>query len=229
MSQSAFARCSSKTALALLLAAGMCPLVCQAQGVWYGAGGARGQVAAAGAGPVEREIAFGSDVSVRTRMLTRSPGSGSGPTAAIAGRGKVDRIDFLADYRLHGSVRLSGGLSIAGAALGAAGESQSNGRSVAALSALRPSSADTLFPYLGVGFRQTDPRDRGWDLYGDLGLSLDRRDDSGTRAITRVASTDGTREPVAVNSTSLMPNRPAREDTGLRVGPRVSLGASYRY
>lgn len=225
----AFARCLSKTALAGALAAALCPLACQAQGVWYGAGGIRTQVAAAGAGPVEREIAFGSDVSVRTRVLTRTPGSGSGPAAANGGQQKFERIEFLADYKLRGSVRLSGGLSIAGSSLGSP-DYQEIGRSVAALSALRPAAGDSLFPYLGVGFRQTDPGDRGWDVYGDLGLSLEKRDESGTRAISRNASLDGGREPVAVNSSSLMPQRADRSaDTGLRVGPRLSLGANYRY
>lgn len=226
----AFARCLSKTALAGALAAVLCPLACQAQGVWYGAGGARGQAAAAGSGPMEREIAFGSDVSVRTRMLTRTPTTGSGPAAVIGGQQKLERIEFLADYKLRGSVRLSGGLSIAGSALGAAGNGQEIGRSVAALQALRPAAGDPLFPYLGVGFRQTDPGDRGWDVYGDLGLSVEKRDESGSKAISRTASIDGSREPVAVNSSSLMPARPDRSvDTGLRVGPRLSLGANYRY
>lgn len=177
--------------------------------------------------PRDRSVDVGRDWALRTRVLTRAPAPAAldGPTQPAETLAAGGSLSFLADYRLHGSLRplrLSGGISLH-APVDAA--PPPGGRAARRWSRAAAVGSATLSSYLGLGFRQDAPGDRGWNLHGDLGLSLARGDAPAPAAVLRpTTGGEGVASPLAVDGLLA-----ERKSPGLRIGPQLSLGASYRY
>lgn len=156
------------------------------------------------AAPSTHSIVLRADVSSTGASVPkrRSPG------ATFMGSVRFDRMAVLADYYVWRQVRVTGGLTVNQAVLTGPDEH----------TMLRIQQPDVM-PYMGLGFGNAASQEQGWNVFGDLGLSVGK-------------------STAPTGPSSAMPTKPADEplekarpvgESKTRIAPQLNLGASLKF